>query len=171
VLAESIGKKGKVYIQDMIPGPDLSPRAQGCKEALAHYPDIELVGVDFNDGDTGKSEEQTTAVLEREKDLAGIFIINLSAVEGTGRAVEKAGKKGTVRLVAFDATAGNIENLKAGVLSIIIGQRPHDMGFLAVICAAANARGVDSFPKRVPTDFVIIDAGNVNDPDLAGLIY
>jgi ribose transport system substrate-binding protein len=171
-LARAIGGKGKVYIQNSAQGPALTDlRETGCKNALTHYPDIKLVGVDYNNSDPGRAQAQAAAVLEREKDVSGMYIINDPAVEAVARAVADAGKTGTVRIVAFDSTVGNMASLKAGHISMIVAQKPYDMGFLAAICAVATAHGVDSFPRRMPTDLVLISASNVNEPAIANLAY
>ena len=171
-LANSIGKKGKVYIQNVKKGISTTDqREQGCKDALAAYKDITLVGVDYNEDDASKSQAQTTAVLQREKDLAGVFGTNVFSAEGAGTAVVNAGLKGVVQVVAFDATIDAIDKLKSGVVSLVIAQKPYDMGFLSVFYAMANARNVSSIPKRIPTGYAVIDAKNVSDPAVSRFIY
>jgi ribose transport system substrate-binding protein len=171
-LAAAINKTGKVYIQNVTPGISATDlREKGCKEALAAYPDIKLVGVDYNGDDASKSQAQTTAVLQREKDLAGIFGTNVFSAEGAGTAVVNAGLKGTVQVVAFDASRDAIEKLYDGIVTLVIAQKPYDMGFLAAFYAIANARGVSSIPKRLLTGFVVIDIKNVSDPDVSRFIY
>ncbi|MCC7446408.1 MAG: substrate-binding domain-containing protein, partial [Anaerolineae bacterium] len=94
-LAEAIGKKGKVYMQNVKPGVSTTDqREKGCRDALAKYPDIKLVGVDYNDDDPNKGQAQTTAVLQREKDLAGIFGTNIFSARAAMNAVNNAGLKG-----------------------------------------------------------------------------
>ncbi len=66
-LAEAIGGTGKVYIQNVKPGISTTDqREEGCKNALANYPDIELVGVDYNEDDPSKAQAQTEATLQRD---------------------------------------------------------------------------------------------------------
>src|SRR5260221_8658405 len=120
-LAQAIGKKGKVYIQNTNKGVStVDQREQGCKDALKNYPDITLVGVDYNGDDASKSQAQTTAVLQREKDLAGIFGTNVFSAEGAGTAVVNAGLKGVVQGVAFDATVDAIQKPKDGLGTLVI---------------------------------------------------
>ena len=45
------------------------------------------------------------------------------------------------------------------------------MGFLASFYAMANARGVSSIPKRIPTGYALIDSKNVTDPAVSRFIY
>ncbi|HLA42976.1 MAG TPA: substrate-binding domain-containing protein, partial [Aggregatilineales bacterium] len=146
-------------------------RSEGFREAIAEFPGMELVGEDFNEDDANRSVEQTTAVLQRESDLVGIFGTNVFSAQGAGTAVVNEGLGGVVQVIAFDATQFAIEQLNAGVVSLVIAQKPYDMGYLAVEFAMAHSRGVTSLPTRVPTGYAVITAENVSDPEVARFIY
>src|SRR5688572_265512 len=77
-LAEAIGGQGKVYINSTNPNvSSVEGRAVGFQEVMeSEYPDIEVVGLDFNLDDLNKALQQTAAVLERVPDLAGVFGTN-----------------------------------------------------------------------------------------------
>jgi ribose transport system substrate-binding protein len=92
-------------------------------------------------------------------------------LRGAGEAVKAAALGGKVQVVAFDATSGAIEKLRKGVISMVIAQKPHDMGYLAMAFALADSRGVTSLPRRVTTGYTVIDAKNVDDPLIARFIY
>jgi ribose transport system substrate-binding protein len=171
-LAEAIGKTGKVYIQNVKPGISTTDqREEGCKEALQNYPDITLVGVDYNDDDPAKAQAQTQAVLQRETDLAGVFGTNVYSAQGAGQAVINAGLSGKVKVVAFDATEFAIEKLRDNTVDMVIAQKPYDMGYFAVEMGVAYLDGVTSIPKRIPTGYQVITRDNVDDPDVARFIY
>ena len=171
-LVEAIGGKGKVYIQNVKPGISTTDqREEGCKMALEKYPDVELVGVDYNDDDPSKAQAQVEAVLQRVPDLAGIFGTNVFSAEGAGKVVSKQGLSGQVKVVAFDATELAIEQLKQGVVDLVIAQKPADMGYLAVAMGLAYLDGVTSIPKRIPTGYQVITRDNVDDPEVAKYIY
>lgn len=171
-LAEKLDGKGKVYIQNTNPGVSTTEqRGEGFMEAIAEFPDMELVGMDYNLDDANTSAEQTSAVLQREPELAGIFGVNVFSAIGAGNAVNNAGLGGVVDVIAFDATLYAIEQLRAGVVSLVIAQKPFDMGYLAVEFAMADWRGVTSLPKRVPTGYAVITIDNVDDPEVARFIY
>jgi ribose transport system substrate-binding protein len=171
-LAANVGETGQVYIQNVIPGISTTDqRAQGFREGIAQFPNMELVGEDFNNNDENTSVQQTSAVLERESELVGIFGTNVFSANGAGIAVQNAGLSGTVDVIAFDATIFAIEQLRAGTVSLVIAQKPFDMGYMAVQFAIAHNRGVTSLPKRVPTGYAVITADNVDDPEVARFIY
>jgi ribose transport system substrate-binding protein len=171
-LAEAIGETGKVYIQNVKPGISTTDqREEGCKKALANYPNIELVGVDYNEDDPSKAQAQTEATLQRVPDLAGIFGTNVFSAQGAGTVVQNQGLGDQVSVVAFDATETAIEQLRAGVVDLVIAQKPADMGFMAVLMANAYLNGVQSLPKRIPTGYQVITRDNVDDPAVAQFIY
>ena len=172
-LAEAIGGQGKVYINSTNPNvSSVEGRAVGFQEVMeSEYPDIEVVGLDFNLDDLNKALQQTAAVLERVPDLAGVFGTNVFSAQGAGTAVINAGLGGQVQVVAYDATQFAIEQLREGVVSLVLAQKPFDMGYMAVQFAQADAAGVTSLPRRVETGFAIIDIDNVDDPEVARFIY
>lgn len=172
-LAEAIGGKGSVYINSTNPNvSSVEARAVGFTEVMDNeYPDITIAGLDFNLDDMNTAVQQTAATLEREPDLAGVFGTNVFSAQGAGTAVVNAGLGGVVQVVAYDATQFAIEQLRDGVVSLVLAQKPFDMGYMAVQFAAADASGVTSLPKLIETGFAIIDINNVDDPEVARFIY
>jgi ribose transport system substrate-binding protein len=71
----------------------------------------------------------------------------------------------------FDASEENISYLREGTVSLVIAQKPADMGYLGVLTAVANHRGVTSMPARIPTGYAVINIDNVDDPEVARFIY
>jgi extradiol dioxygenase family protein len=109
--------------------------------------------------------------LEANPDIVGVFGANTFSAQGAGAAVQNAGLGGAVEVAAFDASAYAIELLREGTVTQVIAQKPGDMGYFAVLTAIANARGVVSIPKRWPTGYAIMNADNIDDPDIAKFIY
>jgi ribose transport system substrate-binding protein len=135
------------------------------------YPDIKVLGPDYNLDDMNKAQQQTAAVLEQNPDLAGVFGTNVFSAQGAGTAVVNAGLGGHVQVVAYDATKAAIELMNNGVVSLVLAQKPFDMGYMAVEFAQADAAGVTSLPRRVETGFAIINKDNVKDPAYSRFIY
>ena len=97
---------------------------------------------------------------------------NNGLTSGQGAAMNgNAGLGGHVQVVAYDATAEAIELMGKGVVSLVLAQKPFDMGYMAVQFAVADAAGVTSLPRRVETGFAIIDKDNVGDPNFSRFIY
>jgi len=172
-LAKAIGGKGTVYINSTNPNvSSVEGREKGFKEVMEkEFPSIKVLGPDYNLDDPNKATQQTAAVLEREPSLGGAFGTNVFSAQGAGAAVVNAGLGGHVQVVAYDATKLAIELMGKGVVTLVLAQKPFDMGYLAVQFAAADAAGVSSLPRRVETGFAIIDKDNVKDPAIARFIY
>jgi ribose transport system substrate-binding protein len=172
-LAEAIGGTGKVYINSTNPNvSSVQGREQGFAEVMAaEFPNITVLGPDYNLDDQNTAQQQTAAILEQNPDLAGVFGTNVFSAGGAGNAVVNAGLGGTVQVVAYDATLEAIELMGSGVVSLVLAQKPFDMGYLAVQFAVADANGVTSLPRRVETGFAIINKENVEDPEYARFIY
>jgi ribose transport system substrate-binding protein len=172
-LAKAIGGSGTVYINSTNPNvSSVEGREKGFKEVMEkEFPSIKVVGPDYNLDDPNKATQQTAAVLEREPKLGGVFGTNVFSAQGAGAAVVNAGLGGHVQVVAYDATKLAIELMNKGVVSLVLAQKPFDMGYMAVQFAVADAAGVTSLPRRVETGFAIIDKNNVKDPAVARFIY
>ncbi len=171
-LAEALGGKGKVYVQNVKPGISTTDqREEGFKKGIAEAPGMELVGVDYNDDDAGKGQAQTAAVLQREPELAGIFGTNVFSAQAAANAVKNAGLSGKVKVVAFDATEFAIQMLKEGTVDLVIAQKPAEMGFFAVEMGMAYLHGYVDIPKRIPTGYAVITRDNMDDPEISKWFY
>ena len=172
-LADAIGGEGKVYINSTNPNvSSVEGREQGFAEVMANeFPNITVLGPDYNLDDQARAAQQTSAMIETNEDLVGVFGTNVFSAGGAGNAVVNAGLGGAVQVVAYDATQEAIELMGNGVVTMVLAQKPFDMGYMAVQFAAADARGVTSLPRRVETGFSIITPDNVEDPEYARFIY
>ena len=171
-IADAIGGSGKVYIQNTNPdASSTADRSIGCREVLDSYADIEIVAEEYNEDVEAIAVQQTDAVLQLHPDLAGIFGVNVFSAQGAATSVQNAGLGGEVQIAAYDATQRAIELLNNGDVTMVLAQKPADMGYLGVAFAMADAAGVTSLPKHVTTGFAIIDAENVDDPEIARFIY
>jgi len=130
-----------------------------------------VLGPDYNLDDQNKAEQQTAAILQQHPDLAGVFGTNVFSAGGAGTAVANAGLTGKVQVVAYDATKQAMDLMSKGTVSLVLAQKPFDMGYMAVEFAAADAAGVTSLPKRVETGFAILDKDNASDPAFSRFIY
>jgi ribose transport system substrate-binding protein len=173
-LIETMGGKGKIYIQNVNPGISTTDqRQQGCEESIeATNGAVTLVGVDFNGDSSAVAAEQTAAVLQREPDLNAIFGTNLFSARGAAQAVSNAGLAGVVKVANFDAPEAAIEDLRNGLVDMVIAQKPGDIGTIAVNYAYMALTGRESaIAPRVPTGYVVITRDNVDTPEAQGAIY
>jgi ribose transport system substrate-binding protein len=171
-LGKVLDGKGKVYVSNVKPGISTTDqREQGFKLAMAQlWPDISVLETQFNDDDANKAAAQLQAVLARNPDLNGVFGANLFSAIGAADGVKAVGKTGVVRVVAFDAPKRIIDDLKSGLIDLAIAQHPAEIGYFGVMTAFAAVTG-QSVPVRIGTGFTVMDAQNIDDPNIRKFVY
>ncbi len=171
-LAGMIGKKGKVYINTT--NPDVSSvngRRDGFLRAMKEFPDIKVVGIDYNLDNQETAQSQTAAVLQAHPDLKGVFGTNLFSAQGAYRAVVNAGLTGAVKVASWDAGMDQINALKEGQIDFTLAQKPYEIGYLAVEWGYKYLTEGTEPPKKVIPGFFFFTQDNVDDPDAQQYIY
>jgi ribose transport system substrate-binding protein len=172
-LAEMIGKSGKVYINST--NPDVSSvtgRRDGFLRAMKDYPNIKVVGVDYNLDNQDKAQAQTAAVLQANPDIKGVFGTNLFSAQGAYRAVVNAGLTGVVKVASWDAGLDQIAALKAGQIDFTLAQKPYEIGQLAVEWGYKYLTQKAQIPnKMLRPGFFIFTKENVDSPEAQQYIY
>jgi ribose transport system substrate-binding protein len=171
-LGKKLGGKGKVYVSNVKPGISTTDqREEGFKQAMKElYPNITVLETQFNDDDANKAAAQLQAVYARNPDLAGVFGANLFSAIGAADGVKAVGKTGTIRVVAFDAPQRIIDDLKSGLIDLAIAQHPAEIGYFGVMTAYAAVTG-ESVPIHIGTGFTVMDAQNIDDPNIRKFVY
>jgi ribose transport system substrate-binding protein len=171
-LAELIGNSGQVYMNTT--NPDVSSvtgRREGFKRAMKEFPDIQIVGIDYNLDNQEKAQAQTAAVLQKYPDLKGIFGTNLYSAQGAYQAVDNAGLSGVVKIASWDATPDLINALKDGKVDLVLAQRPYQIGQLAVEWGFKYLTQKAKVPKKVIPGFFFFTRENVDAPGSQQYIY
>lgn len=164
-MAEKLGGKGKVaIITGQLGASNLNERIDGVKEALAAYPEIEIVATEGTEDDLAKAVSVTEAILRGNPDLAGIF--GMSQVGGPAVAKvlaqqEFADRKGAVAVFAFDDLPDTIQGVKDGYINGIMVQRPVTMGKLAVEQLVAQIKG-EAPGGDIDTGVTVVNADNLD---------
>ena len=170
-LARLIGGKGEVGLIPFIQGAATSDwREQGFVEGLKDHPDIKLVKTLYSDSDVGKGMNATEDMLTAHPNLAGIFAANEPGAMGCAQALEARGLGGKVKVVAFDASPGQIEALEQGTVQALIVQNPYRMGYEGVMQAKKALDG-EECEKRVDTGVTVVTKENVSDPEVEKILY
>jgi ribose transport system substrate-binding protein len=171
-LAAAIGGAGKVFVSNVKPGISTTDqREEGFKTAMAEeFPDITVLETQFNDNDANKAASQLQGVFARDADLKGVFGANLFSALGAATGVQQAGQTGVIKVVAFDAPVSIVDNIKTGLVDVAIAQHPAEIGYFGVVSAFAHLTG-NSIPVSIGTGFTIMDASNIDDPEVAKYLY
>src|SRR3954469_20101579 len=161
---------GKVMVMSVDPGISTTDaRVKGFEDAVKADPKFTYVGVQYSHDDPATAAQLTSAALQKDPDLVGVFAANLFSAEGTATGVRQANKGDQVKVVSFDAGPNQVKALKAGTVQALVAQQPELIGQYGVDMAVAALDGGQVTPK-VQTGFTIITKDNV-DGDAASAVY
>ena len=172
-MAELIGGKGKVTIisHSQINQTGIDRRDGFVDQIKAKYPDIEVVDIQYGDGDHLKSAEIAKAMIAAHPDLAGIYNTNEgSAIGAVNAGTELNLEPGKIKIIGFDSGKGQIDAIKSGLMAGAITQNPIGIG-AATIQAAVDAINGKELPPFIDTGFFWYDSTNITDPEIAAVLY
>ena len=175
-LAKAIGGQGKVLIVALSPGVVANTeRATGfANEIKAKYPKISLLPIQFPGGDSNKASQDVSAAIQAHSDLKGVYTTYAIASNAAASAILAAGKRGQIKLVAYDADPNEVRQLKSGTFDALVVQNPYQEGFDSVTLVAKLVRhqisaGAVKY-QAYPTSY-IATRENINAPWLQKYLY
>ena len=170
-MAEMIGGKGKVAVvaHDQTSRTGIDRRDGFVNRIAEKYPDIEVVTVQYGQGDHLKSTEVTKAILTANPDLSGIFGTNEGSAIGVVNGVQELGTEGLV-IIGYDSGKAQKDAIKSGLMAGAITQNPVGIGYETVKAAVAASKG-EEVPALIDTGFYYYDASNIDDPEIAAVLY
>jgi len=170
-MAEMIGGKGKVAVvaHDQTSRTGIDRRDGFVNRIAEKYPDIEVVTVQYGQGDHLKSTEVTKAILTANPDLNGIFGTNEGSAIGVVNGVQELGTEGLV-IIGYDSGKAQKDAIKSGLMAGAITQNPVGIGYETVKAAVAAVNG-EEVPALIDTGFYYYDASNIDDPKIAAVLY
>jgi len=172
-MAELIGGEGEVGIvgHSQINSTGVERRDGFVEKIEADYPDIEIVDIQYGDGDHLKSADIAKAMIAAHPDLKGIYGTNEGSAIGVVNAVGELGlEKGKLTIIGFDSGAAQIEAIKNGTMAGAITQDPIGIGE-QVVQAAFDAANGDDVEEFYDTGSYWYDAENMEDEDIAAVLY
>ena len=169
-LAGLIGDEGKVAVvghsQTSRTGID---RVDGFVNRMKEaHPKIEIVTVQYGDGDQLASTEITKSILLANPDLKGIFGTNEGAAIGVVNGVKELNSK--VVIIGFDSGAAQKQAIRDGQMAGAITQNPVGIGYETVAAAVKALKG-ETLPKVIDTGFYFYDAKTIDNPEIAAVLY
>jgi ribose transport system substrate-binding protein len=171
-MAALIGGAGEVAIvahdQTSRTGID---RVKGFTDQIKNkYPNIKIVATQYGGGDQLKSTDLTKAILQANPNLKGVFGANEGSAIGVLNGVKESGKSGKVTVIGYDSGQQQMDAIRAGTEAGAITQDPIGIGFKCVE-AAVNALKGQALQKNIDTGFKYYDKTNIDNPDIAALLY
>ncbi|MAY61129.1 MAG: BMP family ABC transporter substrate-binding protein [Rhizobiales bacterium] len=170
-MAELIGGSGKVAVvaHDQTSRTGIDRRDGFLNTMKEKHPDVEVVSVQYGDGDHLKSTEVAKAIMTANPDLKGIFGTNEGSAIGVVNAVRETGTEGLV-VIGYDSGTAQKEAIKDGTMAGAITQNPVGIGYETVKAAVAATKG-EELPKVIDTGFYWYDKTNMDDPKISAVLY
>ena len=149
-LCEKLDYKGKVAILvGSVGAPCHEDRAQGARDTIAKYRDMEIVAVEYDMDSVDLAYDLTLNILKDCPDLDGIICCNMSNPVGAARAITE--KKSGAVIVGMDHDQEALRYLNDGVIYCLGVQDCYSIGFdtlqIAVKIADGNLPG-ELFPEK-----------------------
>jgi ribose transport system substrate-binding protein len=133
LLARAIGGRGKVAVLSGVPGAlNLDQRVRGFKDRLAIYSAMQVVATIASNEDINLGVQGVEETMQAHPDLRGWFFAGmwpLFADRGAMPLWEQAGRRGSVKTVAFDTLPVELDLMRDGYLDALIGQKYWNWGY------------------------------------------
>jgi ribose transport system substrate-binding protein len=164
-LAAQLGDAGQVFIMNSSPTATTNQlRSKGFKEELSNHPNLQLVGEEYAYSQPAKATSTVTDILLKYPNLKGIFAVDGTTGTGTVAALRNAGKARAVKLIGYDAYDNQVADLKDGLFSALVAQKPGDEAALALqdLVDTLTNQNVDKIQKKVVLPNVVLTAENLS---------
>lgn len=169
-MAGLIGNEGEVavVVHDQTSRTGIDRRDGFLNKMKSAYPKIKVVSVQYGGGDHLKSTEITKAILQANPNIKGIFGANEGSAIGVLNAAKEMNRK--IVIIGYDSGAQQKAAVADGSMAGAITQNPVGMGYKTVEAAVKALKG-EKLPKIIDTGFYYYDKTNMNDPQIAAVLY
>ena len=155
-LANLLNGKGKIAIIDQPTVTSVLDRVQGFREALATFPEMQIVAAVNGEGVRDKAMQVASDILQAHPDLNGVFGINDDSALGTLDAVQQFKREG-LAIIGYDATPPAVDAImKDTALKADVIQYPKKIGEHTIAQIKAYFSGI-AIPKVIPVEVGIVD--------------
>lgn len=172
-MIEALGEAGgKVLVLHFRQAESCVLRVDGFHEVIDAYNkgredgQIEIVAELDGGGLRGEGFNATSAAIQSDPDITGIFAINDPSALGAYAALEQAGKADQVKIVAFDGQLDGKQAIKDGKIYADPIQFPDRMGQITVQNIIKYLNGEDFEPITLIPTKLYRKADADNDPEL-----
>ena len=171
MMVELIGGSGEVAIiaHDNTSRTGID-RVAGFRDRIeSEYPDVTIVDIQYGGGDHLRSTDLAKAIVQANPDLKGFFGANEGSIIGVLNAATELGREDLV-IIGYDSGQQQLDAIRSGLQAGAITQDPIGIGYKCVQAAVLAVRG-ETLPEFIDTGFHWFDANNIDDPDIAALLY
>ncbi|MEU3297477.1 ABC transporter substrate-binding protein [Streptomyces longwoodensis] len=170
-LARAVGRRGTVLVVDNVTGSVVAEaRVKGFKKAIARYPDMKVLAVQYSNNDVSKAASIVSATAGSNRDLVGVFGVQTNNTQGALTGVREAGKQGKVHVVGYDISDPITAALRDGTLDGTVVQNPRGEGATGVEAAIKAMQG-KPVPRNQSADSIFVTPENVDSAKSRDYIY
>ncbi len=171
-MAQLIGDKGEVavLVHDQTSRTGIDRRDGFVNQMKKAHPNVTIVDVQYGAGDPQKSTDIAKAVIQGHPNLKGYFGANEGSMKGVMNAAKELKKEGQIVMIGYDAGKQLKDAVRAGIVAGAITQDPVQIGYKCVESAIKAIKG-ETLPKVTDTGFKWWDKSNMDNPDIAPLLY
>jgi ribose transport system substrate-binding protein len=171
-LAAQVNNKGKVGVIAHVAGTSSAiERSEGFIARMKEkYPDIQVLPVQYSDGDPQKAMDKTIDMIQANPDLAGIYGTNEGSTLGVANAIDSQNMKGKVKVIGFDSTEAIIHFLNSGVIQGFVVQDAYQIGYQGIKALNAAITG-QPVAKEIDIPVKFVNAQNINTPEIEKLLH
>jgi len=124
IMGRMLNGKGKVMLSAVIPNNNTDLAVAGYKDYMAkHHPDIEILGVNNDEGDIAKAAQLARETIVAYPDIAGFSGIDASSGPGIATAVKEAGRVGDIKITCVDDTPDILQAVQEEVIQATVVQK------------------------------------------------
>jgi ribose transport system substrate-binding protein len=169
-MAKLLNGKGLVANLGIQAGSVSAQRSMGFNDAIAKYPGMKVLPVQWTNADAALSMNIATDLLTGNPTLAGFFAACAPTAEGIAQAVKGKGLDKKVKIVTFDPSPELLPLFESGTINAIIAQDPYQMGYEGVGIIDKVVKGQKIDKKKIELPPVLITPENYHTPEVQKLL-
>jgi ribose transport system substrate-binding protein len=165
LLARALKGKGQVALLTGVPGAyNLEERIRGFKDGLSKSPGVRIVATAVSNDDINMGVQAVEETMQTHPNLDGWFFVGmwpLFAERGSMPLWEDAARNHGMKVVAFDTLPVELEFLRDGYLSALIGQKYWGWGADSIQMLYDHLLYGKTFERSTNPDMDIVTTSNV----------
>jgi ribose transport system substrate-binding protein len=169
-MARLLGEEGLVANLGIQAGSVSAGRSQGFAEAIAQYPNMQVLETQWTDADAAKSLNIATDLITGNPEIKGFFSAAAPIAVGIAQAAAAKGIDKDLKIITFDPSPEILPLFEDGTIQAIIAQDPYQMGYQGVAAIDAFINGTPLEEKSVELTPVLITPENVDTPEVQALL-
>jgi ribose transport system substrate-binding protein len=169
-MAKLLNEKGLVANLGIQAGSVSSQRSLGFNDAIAKYPNMKVLPIQWTNADAAASMNIASDQLNGNPNIAGFFSACAPTAVGVCQAVKAKGLEKKVKVVTFDPSPEILPLFESGVIDCIIAQDPYQMGYQGVDYIDKARKNTSIEKKKVELAPVLITPENYKSAEVQKLL-